>query len=260
MEYHHPRSPSGGLNRFIRSNSGYTPLGHFSSPSNGSLSLPEPSTFVTHVSDQQSLAQESLPYSRAMSPSPGPQAQGSSILCATPPPQGTVSPFIRQHPTPSAATHRKKISEASEGSSIMNESPPQRVFNPPAYSEAPGERGDFSSLHDGGDQVTMIGSSSIVTTPSSTVRPTRHERNVSSTSITSAGSHQTEPSNMGYWSQPGLTSFSMAGGLLNNNDSLTRTISPPPTRNIMSVTRSERQRSAAHAADAAQTDRTHMDV
>jgi hypothetical protein len=220
--------------------------------------LPSPSTFVTHIpSDQQSLAQESLLHSIAMTHSPGPQ--GPSSVFVAPQAQGTVSPFIGQQTT---GAHSKKMSEASQGSATMNEFSGRTPLNPPAYSEAPGDRGDFSSQHP--DQMSTVGSSSFVTTPSSSAQPTRHEKSSSATSMTSAGSHLTPSSNLGYWNQPGSTSFSGAADMLNNNDTpststLTPSYTAPPPGTMMSVTRSEKQRPPPPAADTAQTDGNDVD-
>jgi hypothetical protein len=255
MEYRHVPSPSDGSNRIYGSSSGYTPLGHNSSPSNGSMFMPSPSTFITHASDQQSLAQESLLHSIAMAPSLGPQGP-----FVAPQPQGSVSPFIAQQP--SAATHDRKRSEVSSGS-FSNEIPSRTALNPPAYSEAPGDRGDFSSEHP--DQLSTVGSSSFVTTPSSSAQQSRHEKSASATSMTSSGTHLTPPpSNLGYWNQPGSTSFSGAGDLLNMTDTPatnvpTPSYTAPPPGTIMSVTRSEKQRPPAPAADTTQTDGANVD-
>lgn len=253
--YQHGHNPSDVSHRMYGSNSGYTPLGHASSPSNGSTFLQSPSTFLTHGSDRNSLAQESLLHSLGVAPSPPPQ--GPSRVYIPPQPQGSVSPFTGLPSSTQASGHDRKRSEVSQemGSSGLTEVPGHTPLNPPAYSETAGDRGDFSSQHP--DQVSTVGSSSIITTPSSSAQPTRHEKNTSGSSMFSAGSHLTHPPNLGHWNQLGSTSLSGAADLLNSNDTTPNAPTPsyaaPPGGVNMSVTRSEKQRPTT-ATDTAPTE------
>ncbi|KAF7785194.1 hypothetical protein Agabi119p4_1359 [Agaricus bisporus var. burnettii] len=252
--YQHGHNPSDISYRNYGSNSGYTPLGHVSSPSNGSTFLQSPSTFLTHTSDRNSLAQESLLHSLGVAPSPPPQAASRALV--SPQPQGSVSPFTGQPTSNPASGHDRKRSEVSQEMG-STEVPGRTQLNPPAYSETAGDRGDFSSQHP--DQVSILGSSSIITTPSSIAQQTHHEKNASGSSMLSAGSHLTHPPNLGYWNQPqGSTSFSGAADMLNSSDTAPNVPTPsyvaPPGGVNMSVTRSEKQRPAT-ATDTAPTER-----
>ncbi|KAF5355723.1 hypothetical protein D9756_004395 [Leucocoprinus leucothites] len=211
---HHARSPSDFSAKSFGSALPYNPLGHASLPSSGydSRILNSPTTFRTHNTSRGSLVHESLAASVSYAGTPPPQ-QGNpnqpNVIMTS---HGVVIPFTLDRPTSSQETrsgHEKKRSEASTGGVSSTTTPHRGPMNPPAYSAAPHDHGDFSSQVP--DQAsTYDGSASIFTTPSDNPSRPHHERGLSSGTIGSNLSTTTG----GLWTHAGSASLSGAADLI----------------------------------------------
>ncbi|KAJ3574663.1 hypothetical protein NP233_g1612 [Leucocoprinus birnbaumii] len=215
----HARSPSDfSAKSFGSSGLPFNSFGPAPSPSNSdSRLLSSPTTFRTHNTSRGSLPQESLmglSYAGTPPPQQGNLNHPNIIMTA----QGPVSPFTLERPSSSEDTrsgHDRKRSEASANS--ISTTPPRGPMNPPAYSEAPGGHGDFSSQAP--DQAsTYGGSTSIYTTPPTedNSRP-HHERGVSSSTTRSDAS---SISSGGLWTHAGSASLSGAADLISRMGSV----------------------------------------
>jgi hypothetical protein len=218
---HHIRSPSDLSAKTFATSFGYSPLGNRSSPSDGSLNrlLSSAGTFRTHNSSNPSFAQGSLMQTMSLAVTPPPQQGGAtdqpnSIRTSN----GVVSPFTLERPTSSPDTqtggHAKKRSDVSAHAGDAGGSPPggrSARMNPPAYSEALQEPGDFSSQAP--DQGSTYGSTSIITTPMSNHSRRLHEKTPSAGTLSSNHSNSSTTS-AGYWTHGQSASLSGAADII----------------------------------------------
>ncbi|KAJ3574664.1 hypothetical protein NP233_g1613 [Leucocoprinus birnbaumii] len=209
---YHVRNPS---DFSARTGLVYSPFGHTSSPSDSSTArlLNSPTTFHTHNSSRHSFAGDSLMLSYAGTPPPQQVVSMPSNVVTF---NGAVVPFTLERPASRNSPlsgHDRKRSEASTeaaAATLSNRSP----MNPPAYSEAPGNRADFSSQ--AGDQASVYaGSSSIVTTPPNNPFRRLHEK---SPSVATVNSQRSNESSNGVQTHGASTSFGGAAELISHTN------------------------------------------